>query len=314
MTETASNNTEKMPVSDTNYSRIAKNTVFLFFRMILTMGIGLYTSRVLLNALGVEDYGIYNIVGGFVAMFAIVSGALTSAISRFITFELGRGDSEAIHKTFQCSVTVMVGISAIVIIIGETIGLWLLYNKLVIPEARLDAAFWVFQFAIATFVLNLLSTPYNACIISHEKMQAFAYISIFEAVSKLLICFAIIHSPFDRLVFYAVLLCLVGIIIRVIYVIYSKKNFTECRGHMIFDKKIVKSIFHRMEFHRLFGVDIKRSGGHNPPQSVRRTGSQRRKCHRSKSQRHSLRICQLFHHGRQSADNQELCQRQLSRA
>lgn len=244
MTETASNNTEKMPVSDTNYSRIAKNTVFLFFRMILTMGIGLYTSRVLLNALGVEDYGIYNIVGGFVAMFAIVSGALTSAISRFITFELGRGDSEAIHKTFQCSVTVMVGISAIVIIIGETIGLWLLYNKLVIPEARLDAAFWVFQFAIATFVLNLLSTPYNACIISHEKMQAFAYISIFEAVSKLLICFAIIHSPFDRLVFYAVLLCLVGIIIRVIYVIYSKKNFTECRGHMIFDKKIVKSIFH----------------------------------------------------------------------
>lgn len=212
--------------------------------MILTMGIGLYTSRVLLEALGVEDYGIYSVVGGFVAMFAIVSGALTSAISRFITFELGKGNADTLRRTFQSSVIVTIGLSIIIIAIGETVGLWLLYNKLVIPEARLDAAFWVFQLAIATFVLNLLSTPYNACIVSHEKMDAFAYISIIEAVSKLLICFAILHSPFDRLVFYAVLLCIVGFVIRIIYVIYCKKRFAECRGRLTFDRNIVKEMFH----------------------------------------------------------------------
>lgn len=243
MTEANPKSNNNISESNTNYSRIAKNTFFLFLRMILIMCIGLYTSRVLLNALGVEDYGIYNIVGGFVAMFALVSGAISSAISRFITFELGKGDIQQMKRTFQSSVIVMLGIGIIIILLGETVGLWFLKNKLVIPESRLDAAFWVFQLTIATFVLNLMSMPYNACIVSHEKMQAFAYISLIEAVSKLLICFAIIHSPFDKLVFYAVLLCIVSIIIRIIYVVYSNRNFEECRGHIIFDKKIVKRIF-----------------------------------------------------------------------
>ena len=243
MTETTHKSNDNISESNMNYSRIAKNTVFLFLRMILILCIGLYTSRVLLNALGVEDYGIYNIVGGFVAMFAVISGAVTSAISRFITFELGKGDIRQMKRTFQSSVIVMLGISLIIILLCETVGLWFLNNKLVIPTARLDAAFWVFQLAIVTFVLNLMSMPYNACIVSHEKMQAFAYISLIEAVSKLLVCFAIIHSPFDRLVFYAVLLCVVSIIIRIIYVVYSKSKFEECRGHMIFDKGIVKRIF-----------------------------------------------------------------------
>lgn len=229
--------------TEKKYSRIAKNTVFLFFRMIFSMGISLFTSRILLEKLGVEDYGIYNIVGGFVAMFSIVSGALTGAISRFITFELGKGDINILSRTFKSSVVVMIGISLIIILVGETIGLWFLYNKLVIPEARLTASFWVFQFAIITFILGLLSTPYTACIVSHEKMDAFAYISILEVICKLLICFILVYAPIDRLVFFSVLLCVVGVLVRFIYIQYCKKKFEECRGPLVFDKKITQNMF-----------------------------------------------------------------------
>lgn len=226
-----------------NNKRIAKNTIYLYFRMIITMVVGLFTSRIILQALGVEDYGIYNVVGGFVAMFTVISGSLTSAISRFLTFELGKGDIEKLKRTFSTSVTVQIGLSVVVVVVAETIGLWFLYNKMVIPSERFDAAFWVFQIAIITFVVNLLSTPYNSCIVSHERMDAFAYISIYEVVCKLLICYAVMHSPIDRLVFYAILLFCVGISVRCIYTWYCKRHFEECTYKFLIDKELLKGMF-----------------------------------------------------------------------
>ena len=215
----------------------------LYFRMIITMIVGLFTSRILLQALGVVDYGIYNVVGGFVAMFTMISGSLTSAISRFITFELGKEDIEKLKRVFSTSVIVQAGLSVLVLLVAETFGLWFLYNKMVIPDERVDAAFWVFQLSVLSFIINLLSTPYNSCIISHERMDAFAYISIYEVVCKLIICYAVIHSPIDKLVFYAILLFCVGISVRFVYTWYCKKHFEECTYHFNFDKKLLRDMF-----------------------------------------------------------------------
>ncbi|MBR4324560.1 MAG: lipopolysaccharide biosynthesis protein [Bacteroidales bacterium] len=231
-----------MPTSS-NTSRIAKNTLLLYFRMLLTMGVSLYTSRVILSALGVEDYGIYNVVGGVVAMFGILSGSLSSAISRFITFELGKGNLDKLKRIFCTSVNIQIILIAIITILMETIGIWFLNNKMVIPEGRLAAANWVFQFSVITFALNLLSVPYNAVIIAHEKMSAFAYISIIDCTLKLIVAFIIAYNPFDRLVYYGLLIMIVGLINRMMYAIYSKKHFEEATYRMIFDKGLMKEMF-----------------------------------------------------------------------
>ena len=211
--------------------------------MLLTMGVSLYTSRVILNVLGVEDYGIYNVVGGVVAMCGILSGSLSAAISRFITFELGKGDLDKLKRIFCTSVNIQVILIAIVTILMETIGIWFLNNKMVIPEERLSAANWVFQFSVITFALNLLSVPYNAVIIAHEKMSAFAYISIIDCTLKLIVAFIIAYNPFDRLVYYGLLIMIVGLINRMMYAIYSKKHFEEATYRMIFDKGLMKEMF-----------------------------------------------------------------------
>ena len=189
----------------TNNKRIAKNTLFLYLRTLIILVISLYTSRVILSALGVEDYGTYNVVGGVVAMFSAVSGALSSAISRFITFELGKGDKAKLKRVFSTSVNIQILISLLVIIVGEIAGVWFLNYKMNIPPERLGAANWVLQCSLLTFCINLVSVPYNACIIAHEKMKAFAYVSILEAFLKLSICFMIMVSPWDKLISYAVL-------------------------------------------------------------------------------------------------------------
>lgn len=223
--------------------RIVKNTILLYGRMLLMMVISLYTSRVILNALGVEDYGIYNVVGGVVTMFTMLSGSLSAAISRFITFELGKGDPEKLKRVFATSVNVQLILIVIITILLETIGLWFLNNKLVIPEDRLVAANWVFQFSVITFAINLWSVPYNAAIIAHEHMNAFAYISIFDAVAKLFVAFAILKNPCDRLIYYSALLLVVGIIQRYLYAFYCKRHFAECEFYFLYDKKITKEIF-----------------------------------------------------------------------
>ena len=225
-----------------NNKRIAKNTLLLYVRMLFTMAVSLFTSRVILNTLGVEDYGINNVVGGIVTMFSVLSGSLSASISRFITFELGKGNLQRLKTVFSTGVNIQLGMSLLVVILAEAVGIWFLNTKMNIPVERLNAANWVFQCAILTFVLNLLSVPYNAAIIAHEKMSAFAYISVLEVTLKLIIVYMLTVSPFDRLKTYAVLLLCVGVVIRFIYGYYCKRHFEECTYHFVFDKLILKEM------------------------------------------------------------------------
>ena len=226
-----------------NNKRIAKNTILLYFRMLLLMFVSLYTSRVVLKALGVDDYGIYNVVGGMVAMFSLFSGSFTIAISRFITFELGKGDEKKLNSVFSTSVTIQLILGGLIILLSEPIGIWFLNHKMIIPEERLVAANFVLQFSIVTFFINLISVPYNAAIIAHEKMSAFAYISIIEALGKLLIAYLIVISPFDRLILYAFLMFFIALVVRFIYGSYCKKHFRECSYKFILDKNLLRTMF-----------------------------------------------------------------------
>lgn len=226
-----------------NNKRVAKNTIVLYFRMIFMMLIGLYTSRVNLHSLGVEDYGIYNVVGGIVVMFSVINGSISAAISRFLTFELGTGNTERLKKIFSTSVTIQIIISLIIFVLAETVGLWFLNNKMVIPESRMYAANWVYQFSIFTFILNLICMPYSACIVAHEKMSAFAWISIYDAVTKLAVALLTFIAPMDKLIFYSGLIVVFGFIQRMIYNWYCQRNFEECHYRFVFDKSLLKQMF-----------------------------------------------------------------------
>lgn len=206
------------------------------------MAITLYTSRVILNALGVEDYGIYNVVGGVVAMFSLISGSLSNAISRFITFELGRGDIKRLGIIFSTSVNIQLGLSLLIMILGAVIGGWFLNTHINIPEGRMTAANWVLYCSLLMFCINLISIPYNACIIAHEHMAAFAYVSILEASLKLLICYLIVVSPVDKLISYAILLVIVALIIRFVYGIYCNRHFEECHYRLIYDRTLLRQM------------------------------------------------------------------------
>lgn len=226
-----------------NNKRIAKNTIMLYIRMIFIMLINLYTSRIILQALGVKDYGIYNVVGGFVAMFGLLSNSLSAAITRFITFELGTGNKKNLNKIFSSSVTIQVIISLIIVFAVEIFGIWFVNNKMVVEPDRLVAANWCLQLSMLTFCINIIAVPYNALIIAHEKMAAFAYISVFEAVLKLCVCFLVMHSFSDKLVCYAILLSVVALLIRIIYGIYCRRYFEESRYHFYFDKSLLLKMF-----------------------------------------------------------------------
>lgn len=232
-------------MSDTlaNNKRIAKNTIMLYIRMLFLMAVNLYTSRVVLQTLGVEDYGIYNAVAGFIAMFSMVSASISGAISRFITFVLGQGDQQKLNKVFSTALIIQIAIALLVVFLVEAIGVWFLNTHMTIPIERNIAANWVLQFALLTFIFNLWSTPYNASLIAHEKMNAFAYIGIFEGCANLAIAFLIMTSPFDTLIFYALLMCLVAFITRIIYTVYCKKHFSECTFHWVYDKVLFKEMF-----------------------------------------------------------------------
>ncbi len=230
-------------MTDSKSKRIAKNTLFLYVRSIVVMLVSLYTSRVILAALGEDDYGIYNVVGGVVAMLSMLTGSLSSAISRFITFELGKGCKENLQKIFSSSVTIQLVISLIVLVLAETVGLWFLNTYINIPEERMLAANWVYQFSIVTFIIGLLSVPYNAEIIANERMSAFAYIGMLDALGKLLIAFLIVKSPVDRLIFYAALMCLLSLVVRFVYAVYCRKHFEECHYSWIWDRSLLRQMF-----------------------------------------------------------------------
>lgn len=225
-----------------NNKRIAKNTLLLYFRMLLLMAVTLFTSRVVLSALGVEDFGIYNVVGGVVAMFSVLSNSLSSAISRFITFELGRGNKERLRIIFSSSIIIQVELAIIIGALAEIGGIWFLNNKMNIPIERMNAANWVLQCSILTFMVNLVSVPYNATIIAHERMKTFAYVSILEAALKLCVAYVLYITFFDKLKVYAILLVLVALIIRLIYGIYCKRNFEECKFQAVCNKNVLKEI------------------------------------------------------------------------
>lgn len=231
-----------MTESSVNNKRIAKNTILLYIRTILIMLITLYTSRVILNALGVVDYGIYNVVGGVVAMFSLLSGSIANAISRFITFELGKGDLSKLNVIFCTSVNIQIGMSVCVFILGSVIGGWFLNTHMNIPPNRLIAANWVLFSSLFMFCINLISIPYNACIIAHEHMNAFAYVSILEASLKLLVCYFILVSPYDKLITYVILLVIVSILIRYIYGLYCSKHFQECNYRFVYDSSLLKKM------------------------------------------------------------------------
>ena len=231
-----------MSQSSENNKRIAKNTLLLYVRTFVTMLISLYTSRVVLNTLGVSDYGIYNVVGGVVMMFSVISSSLSSSISRFITYELGHGNFVRLQRIFSTSVNIQIGISLIIFVLAESFGVWFLNVQMNIPSGRITAANWVLQCSLLSFIINIISVPYNACIIAHERMSAFAYISILEAVLKLAIVYTLVISPFDKLVTYSVLLVAVSLLIRLTYGQYCKRNFAESRYKFVYDKPLIKEM------------------------------------------------------------------------
>lgn len=234
----------KAEILDTSITdkRIAKNTIFLYIRMLLIMLVTLYTSRVVLATLGVEDFGIYNVVGGIVTMFSFLNGTISSVTQRFLTYELGTRNVERIKSVFNTAMCLHWIIAAIIVVLAETIGLWFLCNKLVISDERMYAAFWVYQFSILSTVVFIISVPYNACIIAHEKMSAFAYISIAEVVLKLLLVFLLKIFDFDKLIFYALLVFIVQLLIRMIYNVYCKQHFKESRYKFHLNREIAKSM------------------------------------------------------------------------
>jgi O-antigen/teichoic acid export membrane protein len=222
--------------------RIAKNTLFLYGRSLLTMVISVYTSRVILSVLGVDNYGIYNVVGGVVAMFSMLSATFSSATQRFLSFELGRNNKKRVRDVFSTSLNIHFLLAFIIFILMETVGLWFLNYKLKIPPSRMYAANWVLQCSIITFVLDLISIPYNAAIIAYEKMNAFAYISIVEVTLKLAILYPLTLCLFDKLEFYAVLMMGIAITIRIIYGVYCGKHFEECKHEKVNDKSLYKEM------------------------------------------------------------------------
>lgn len=227
----------------TNNKRIAQNTILLYFRMLFMMVVSLYTSRVILSILGVEDFGIYNVVGGIVGLFSFLNGSMSTATQRYLTFEIGMDNIQNLRKVFSLCITIHFIIALIIFILAETIGLWLLTTQMNIPPEHVDAAMWVYQLSIFTCIILIMSVPYNADIIAHEKMGTFAYISIFEVTTKLLIVYLLNYINYDKLKVYAILMFCIQCIIRVIYGIYCKRHFIETQYKFIWDSKLIKEMF-----------------------------------------------------------------------
>lgn len=225
-----------MSDNTTNNKKIAKNSLLLYVRMAFLMIVSLFTSRVILETLGIDDYGIFNVVGGLVAMFTILSGSFTSAITRFITFELGKNNQKRLNSVFSTSMNIQIGISIIVFFVAEIVGLWFLNYKMNIPVDRMEAANIVLQCSLGIFVVNLISIPYHAELIAHEHMGTYAYISILDVLLKLAIAYVIFFMSIDRLSSYAILLLLEALFIRLIYGLYCKRKFEECTYRFVNDK------------------------------------------------------------------------------
>lgn len=233
-----------MPQHTNENKRIAYNTILLYVRMLFLVLISLYTSRIVLQILGIEDFGINNVVGGIISFLGFLTSSLAGASSRFLTFALGKGDFNELKKTFNNIISIHILFAIIIFFIGETIGLWFMLNKLNIPPNREFAAFWVYQFSIITAMGGFICMPYNAAIIAHEKMSAFAYLTIGDAILKLLAVFLLTISPYDKLIVYSAMILCIQLFDFIIYIIYCTRNFKETHfSKLKIEKKQFKEIF-----------------------------------------------------------------------
>ena len=235
-----------------NNKRIAKNTLLLYARMLFSLLVSLYTSRVVLNTLGVEDYGIYNVVGGVVVMMGVLNGAMATSVQRFLNFELGAGNHEKLRQTFSMSLNIYALFALVFVILAETIGVWFLNTHLIIPPDRLSAANYVLQFSIFGTMLSLMGNPYNAAIVAHERMDVYAYTSIFEVLVKLGIVFLLLVIPFDKLIGYGLFLTCASCLVTLAYYIFCKRHFTECQYSLYWDKSLFRQLFSYFSWN-LFG-------------------------------------------------------------
>ncbi len=222
--------------------RIAKNTLFLYLRTFVAMAIGLYTSRKILEVLGVDNFGILNVVGGIIGMIAFLNNSMSVATQRFLTYELGKGDRDSFRRVFSMCVLTHMGIAAIALLLGETIGLWFVNTHLNIPDDRMTAANVVYQISVISAVLGILQTPYNAAIVSYERMHVYAYVGLGESIAKLIIVFLLLLSDGDRLIVYSLMFFGVQTTSLIIYRVYCLRNFADCRMRMAFDKGSFKNI------------------------------------------------------------------------
>jgi O-antigen/teichoic acid export membrane protein len=236
----------------TNNQRIAKNTIMLYIRMLLSVVVSLYTSRVVLEVLGVEDYGIYSVVGGVVAMFSFLNSSMAGATSRFLTFEMGKGNQDKLQVTFSSALIIHIAIALIVLLLAETVGLWFLNNKLVIPEERMHAAHWVLQFSVISMLVNFTQVPYNAAIIAHEKMDVYAYVEMLNVFLKLGIVYLLKFGGFDKLILYSFLVLSVTVLIASIYRIYCIRNYEETHFRWFWDLEVIRPMF-KFSAYDLFG-------------------------------------------------------------
>ena len=212
-----------------NNKRILKNTVYLYIRMFVMMALSFVSTRIVLDKLGVDDYGIYNVVGGFVAMFTILNNVLQSATRRFLSVAIGKGEQKLIDSTFSTSLTMHLVIGGVVVVLLETLGAWLLNNTLNIAADRMYAANWVLQFSIINVLLAILQTPFQAAVTSHEKFNVYAIMSIFDVIAKIAILFLLVLLPFDKLIVYAILLSCVNVLSNTIYLIFCRKRSAKRR-------------------------------------------------------------------------------------
>ena len=247
---------------DNTNKRIAKNTLMLYIRMLISMIVSLYTSRVVLNTLGVDDYGIYNVVGGVVAIFTFLNSSMSGATSRFLTYEMGKQGNGKLSETFSAALYIHIGIALLILLLAETIGLWLVSNKLVIPEDRMLAAQVVYQCSILSMIVTVTQVPYNASIIAHEKMDVYAYVELLNVFLKLGIVFVLMIWHHDKLILYAILVLFVSIIIALIYRVYCIKKFQECHLAGIPKMQIIKPML-SFSFWDLYGnmsVSVRQQG------------------------------------------------------
>ena len=228
-------------MSKSNNKRLAKNTLFISIQSVVVMLVSLYTSRVILASLGIEDFGIYNVVGGVVSLFAFLNGAMSSASQRYIAYEIGQGGKN-VTKVFSSCLLVHFFLAILILLFAETVGLYILNNYLTIPASRIVAANWVYQFSILSCMVMIISCPFNGALVAFERMEVYAYVGIFDALLRLAVAYLISHQGYDRLIVYGLLLFVVQLIMRMFYTFYCRLKLKQIRFKFYWNQKLIREL------------------------------------------------------------------------